>query len=295
MTQVAIVTGGASGIGLALGAALVKRGWHVVLDDIQDIKAKDEAERLTGAGPGSAVAAGVDVRDVDGVVGLVQDTHAEHGHLDMMVNNAGVFIVGEPDELLPAHWDTVIDTNLRGVIHGCHAAYPLMKQQRSGVILNVASAAGLAPMWGRHAPYSMTKHGVVGLSLSLRAAAADYGVQVSVLCPGVIDTPIYDGGWPEGLPIPASDVGAPTEREMLTREGITFYPADRLAEDTLRGIAKNKAILAIPGDARGLWLWARLSPSLVIRQMTKYTRGRRDDLRHLRADEAKWQEASTAQ
>ena len=145
MTQIAIVTGGASGIGLALGTALVQRGWHVVLDDIQAVKAKDEAERLTRVGPGTAIAAGVDVRDADPLIALVRDTHAEHGRLDLMVNNAGIGVVGEPDELDVVHWDTVIDTNLRGVIHGCHAAYPLMKQQRSGTILNTASMAGLFP------------------------------------------------------------------------------------------------------------------------------------------------------
>ena len=89
MTQIAIVTGGASGIGLALGTALVERGWHVVLDDIQAVKAKDEAERLTRVGPGTAIAAGVDVRDADPLIALVRDTHAEHGRLDLMVNNAG--------------------------------------------------------------------------------------------------------------------------------------------------------------------------------------------------------------
>lgn len=77
---------------------------------------------------------------------------------------------------------------------------------------------------------------------------------------------------PEGLPIPASQVGAPPARELLEKAGTKLYPPDRLAEDTLKGIAKNRAILAIPGDSRRLWLMARLSPGLVIRQMTKMTR-----------------------
>ena len=90
------------------------------------------------------------------------------------------------------HWDAVIDTNLRGVIHGCHAAYPLMKQQRSGTILNTASMAGLFPPSSTMTPYSTTKYGVVGLSLGLRSAGAEYGVKVSALCPGYIDTPMLD-------------------------------------------------------------------------------------------------------
>ena len=149
MKQVAIVTGGASGIGLALGTALVQRGWHVVLADLQDVAAKEHADRLTRTGPGSAVGVHVDVRDADAVARLVESTHAEHGQLDLMVNNAGIaHRWGEPEELELVHWDRIIDVNLRGVIHGCHAAYPLMMRQGHGQILNVASSAGLIPSWG---------------------------------------------------------------------------------------------------------------------------------------------------
>jgi NAD(P)-dependent dehydrogenase (short-subunit alcohol dehydrogenase family) len=276
--QIAIITGGASGIGLALGTALVNRGWHVVLDDIQDVKAKDEADRLTRAGPGTAVGAGVDVRDADPLIALVQDTHAQHGRLDLMANNAGIAVIGEPDELDLVHWDTIIDTNLRGVIHGSHAAYPLMKQQGFGTILNTASIAGLAPMLGPWGPYTTSKFAVVGFSLALRAAGADYGVQVNVLCPGIIDTAIWDTPMPEGLPMPASLVGAPSAREVMAKAGTNLYPADRLAEDTLRGIEKNKAILAIPGDSRRLWIMARVAPTFVIQQMTKRTENMRKQL-----------------
>ena len=152
MKQVAIVTGGASGIGLALGTALVHRGWHVVLADLQDVAAKEHADRLTRQGPGSAVGVYVDVRDADAVTRLVESTHAEHGQLDLMVNNAGIGIGGEPEELELVHWDRIIDVNLRGVIHGCHAAYPLMLRQGHGQILNVASVGGSDPQPGGDGP-----------------------------------------------------------------------------------------------------------------------------------------------
>lgn len=271
MRQVAIVTGGASGIGLALGTALVERGWHVVLDDIQALKAKEEADRLSRIGPGSAAAAAVDVRDVDAVTALVTGTHDEHGRLDLMVNNAGIGIGGEPDELLPVHWDAIIDTNLRGVVYGCHAAYPLMKKQGHGTILNTASVAGLFPTFGQQAPYSTTKYGVVGLSLGLRSAGAEYGVKVSVLCPGWIDTPMLGESWPEELPVPAGFADAPPLRESLLKAGETLYPPDRLAEDTLAGLAKNKALLVIPGKWRRYWLLARFFPGLMGRQAEQIT------------------------
>ena len=278
MTRIAIVTGGASGIGLALGAALVGRGWHVVLDDVHGAEAQQEAVRLSRAGPGSAVAAGVDVRDADALITLVRDTHAEHGRLDLMVNNAGVLGIGEPDELELVHWDAILDTNLRGVIHGCHAAYPLMKQQGFGTILNTASLAGILPATGFDGPYATAKHGVVGLSLALRSAGADYGVKVTALCPGFIDTPIFDRSWPDGLPIPASLQHGPSLREAWQAAGVTFYPPDRLAEDTLAGLTKNKAILVIPGEWRRSWLLARLLPGLTTRRSQHLTRRLRASL-----------------
>ena len=275
MTQVAIVTGGASGIGLALGTALVHRGWHVVLADLQDVVAKEQADRLTATGPGSAVGVQVDVRDADAVAQLVSSVHDDQGRLDLMVNNAGIGIGGEPEELQPEHWDAIIDTNLRGVIHGCHAAYPLMLRQGHGQILNVASAAGLIPSAGVMAPYAATKFGVVGLSHALRAAGTDHGIRVSVLCPGWIDTPLLDGAWPEDLPIPPSVAASPTLRETLAAAGMRIYPADRLAEDTLRGLERNKPVLVIPAEMHRAWLLFRLVPRLVESKALAMTRAGR--------------------
>ena len=275
MKQVAIVTGGASGIGLALGTALVHRGWHVVLADLQDVAAKEHADRLTGQGPGSAVGVHVDVRDADSVARLVESTHAEHGQLDLMVNNAGIGIAGEPEELELVHWDRIIDVNLRGVIHGCHAVYPLMMRQGHGQILNVASSAGLIPSLGVMAPYAATKFGVVGLSHGLRTAGADHGIRVTALCPGWIDTPLLDGAWPEDLPIPPSVASSPTIRETLVKGGVRIYPADRLAEDTLRGLERNKAVLVIPSEMHRTWLLFRLVPGLVESKAVAMTRAGR--------------------
>jgi len=161
MGRIAIVTGAASGIGQALAGALVARGDTVVVADVD----KDGAERTAGdlseRGPGAATAAMVDVRDAAAVQALVDQTRDRHGRLDLMVNNAGIAVGGETRELLLAHWDRVIDVNLRGVVHGVHAAYPVMVEQGWGHIVNTASLAGLLPSPGA-TPYAMTKHGVVG-------------------------------------------------------------------------------------------------------------------------------------
>jgi NAD(P)-dependent dehydrogenase (short-subunit alcohol dehydrogenase family) len=195
--RVAFVTGGASGIGRALCGALVARGASVVVADINASGAAAVARELSARGPGSATSLSLDVADAVGFEHAVGGAHADAGRLDLLFNNAGIGIGGPVEELTPAHWERALDVNLRGVIHGVQAAYPLMLRQRFGHIVNTASLAGLLP-FPLGVPYAMTKHAVVGLSVSLRCEAKTYGVRVSAVCPGVIDTPILDA---EGHPI----------------------------------------------------------------------------------------------
>src|SRR5262249_60353863 len=123
-----------------------------------------------------------------------------------------------------------------GVMLGVPPASPFMCRQRSGHIVNPASLAGLLPS-PLLTPYAMTKHAVVGLSLSLRAEAAAYGVGVTVVCPGVVDTPILDKNGPDDLP--ASALFAGHVREIFRHYQPRFYSADRLAHDIPRGSDPN--------------------------------------------------------
>jgi NAD(P)-dependent dehydrogenase (short-subunit alcohol dehydrogenase family) len=264
MSRVAIVTGGASGIGRALSAALVARGDRVVLADLDGAAAEDVAERLRAGGPGTATAAAVDVRDAGAVTALVTGTAERHGRLDLLFNNAGLGIGGPAEELSPAHWDRTLDVNLRGVLHGVQAAYPLMLRQGHGHIVNTASLAGLLPMPGS-APYATTKWAVVGLSLSLRAEGAARGVRVSVVCPGGVDTPILDKGMPADLPRVPSVEGIDTRAVITRASGGRLYGADALAADVLRGVDRNRPLIVAPRQARVMWRLMRLSPSLVLR------------------------------
>jgi NAD(P)-dependent dehydrogenase (short-subunit alcohol dehydrogenase family) len=270
MPRIAIVTGGASGIGRALGAALVRRGDRVVLADVDGDAASAVAEQLDATGPGEATAAAVDVRDADAVRTLVTGTAERDGRLDLLFNNAGLGIGGATEELTPAHWDRTLDVNLRGVLHGVQAAYPLMLRQGHGHIVNTASLAGLLPMPGS-APYATTKWAVVGLSLSLRVEGAARGVRVSVVCPGGVDTPILDKGMPADLPrVPGAE--GRDARALVTRaSGGRLYGADALAADVLRGIDRNRPVIVAPRQARVLWRLMRLSPSLVMRMQAAMT------------------------
>lgn len=276
MSRIAIVTGGGSGIGRALCEAIVQRGAHVVVADLDGDAAEKVAKRLQERGPGSAEPAELDVADADAVAELVTSVHRDHGRLDFMFNNAGVAVGGPPEELTLAHWERALDVNLRGVIHGCHAAHPLMVEQGFGHIVNTASVAGLIPNPGSMGPYAMTKHGVVGLSLAWRAAAADHGVKVHVVCPGVIDTPILDKTEFEGLPTPPSQVGLDIRRSFREAGLRRFYPPARLAEDVLAGIARDKAVIAAPAEAKVLWWLARLAPGLARRLALHSTRRTRE-------------------
>ena len=145
-----------------------------------------------------------------------------------------------------------------GVVHGVQAVYPGMVARGSGHIVNTASMAGLAPA-PLLTPYAMTKHAVVGLSVSLRAEAAAYGVRVSALCPSAIETPILDSTGPADLPKPK---WVPDTRKFLTRASGTPYPVEKLAEETLDAVEDDVGVIVIPARARIAWRAYRWAPSL---------------------------------
>ncbi|MGV9306932.1 SDR family NAD(P)-dependent oxidoreductase [Nonomuraea sp. NPDC003727] len=246
--RTAFVTGGASGIGRALAQALTARGVAVTVADLAapDLPAVDHAE--------------VDVTSAAAVSAAVQEVARRHGRLDFVFNNAGIAVGGHAEELTLDHWNKTIDVNLRGVVHGVHAAYPIMIEQGFGHIVNTASLAGLVPA-PLMLPYTATKHAVVGLSTALRAEAAAHGVRVSVVCPGFTDTPLLDNANP-GLPY--TETGAQARSAAVRAQG-RLYPVDSLAADIMRGVARNQAIIVAPASGRAAWRGARLWPAGAIR------------------------------
>ena len=262
--QVAIVTGGGSGIGAALVRAMVARGATVVIADVDETAGKAVATELANV---SSVT--LDVRDAAAVGELVTGVAAEHGRLDFMFNNAGIGVGGSAEELTLDHWDRVIDVNLRGVIHGVHAAYPVMLAQGSGHIVNTASLAGLVP-GPMLAPYAAAKHAVVGLTLSLRAESAGRGVHFSAICPGFVDTPLLGRVNPDLPP-----TSTPANAEDLARLVGPLYQADALARDVLAGLAKDKALIVAPRSARVAWRMTRYAPGLSMRTISRAIQKRR--------------------
>lgn len=273
MIRTAIVTGGASGIGKAIAGELLVRGATVIIADINAEAARLAAKQLADIRHGTVLPVELDVRDANAVLGVYRGVADEHGRLDLVFNNAGIAVGGLAEELTTDHWDRTIDVNLRGVVHGVQAAYPIMLEQGSGHIVNTASLAGLA-MPSIMGPYTATKYAVVGLSLALRSEGAARGVRVSVLCPGFIDTPLLDNVNP-GLPqTPASR----DTRMFVSRIRPRMYSAEELARDVMRGIAKNKAIIIAPTSARVVAFAARTFPALALAanrwQVRRYLRNR---------------------
>ena len=180
---------------------------------------------------------------------------------------------GEAYEIDHSHWDRILDINVKGVINGVLAAYPVMVRQGFGHIVNTASLAGLGPA-PLLAPYAMTKHAVVGLSTSLRIEAKRYGVNVSVLCPAAIETPLLDSMNPADLKeIPWT----PNIRRFLTNLAGAPITADAFAKEALDAIDRNKAVIVIPGRARLSWRIGRLFPALVEKISERFVAVERND------------------
>ncbi|OBF50325.1 short-chain dehydrogenase [Mycobacterium sp. 852002-53434_SCH5985345] len=257
--KVAFVTGGASGIGAALTTALVDGHAEVWIADRQIGPAREFAQRLNSGG-GKAHAIELDVRDYPSFERAVAEAVQQSGRIDYLFNNAGIGVAGEVDKYTLDDWNDVFDVNLRGVVHGIQAVYPIMIRQHSGHIVNTASMAGLMTTAGQ-ASYTATKHAVVALSKSLRLEAERHGVQVSVLCPGVIRTPILTGGKYGRTEL----AGISNEEILKMWERMRPLAPEKFAERALRAVLRGDAIIVVPAWWKVFWYLERLSPALSMR------------------------------
>jgi NAD(P)-dependent dehydrogenase (short-subunit alcohol dehydrogenase family) len=257
--KTAIVTGGASGIGKGLCEELVRYGAHVVVADLNGEGARKVAANLQTSG-GRAEAVKLDVTVEQDVRKLVEDTATQAGNLDYIFNNAGIGLGGEVQDMNLDQWKRIVDVNQWGVVYGTLAAYKVMVKQGSGHIVNTASSAGIVPVPLLTA-YSMTRHAVVGLSSSLRVEGAALGVKVSAVCPGYIDTPIFD-----------STEYVNTSKELtlaMTPSRLKAMSAADCARAVLRGVARNRGIIPVQAPAYILWWLNRLSPGFMDLQSQK--------------------------
>jgi len=185
--KVAVITGAASGLGYAMAKRFAAEGATLVLADVAAPQLERAARELAGLGA-TVEACPTDVSDPESVDRLARYSFEVHGRVDIVVNNAGLVVLGKIWEIPLSEWHRLMDVNLWGVIHGIHAFVPrLIRQGGPAYVVNTASMAGVMTL-GSLAPYVASKHAVVGLSEVLARDLADAGrpIGVSVVCPGYV-------------------------------------------------------------------------------------------------------------
>jgi NAD(P)-dependent dehydrogenase (short-subunit alcohol dehydrogenase family) len=253
--KVALVTGAASGIGKATALAFARAGADVAMCDVDAPRLEETAGEVRALGR-EALARRVDVAKRDEVAAFAEEVTARFGPLDVLVNNAGVGFAASFLETTLEDWEWMLSINLWGVIHNLHYFVPPMVKRGRGHVVNIASAAGLVgaePL----AAYCTSKFGVVGLSEALRTELAPQGVGVSVICPGMIDTPIVQA---------TRARGRYAEDRFRERTAAIFkkraYGPEKVARAILDAVLRDRAIVPVTPEAWALWIGKRAFPGL---------------------------------
>jgi 3-oxoacyl-[acyl-carrier protein] reductase len=212
--RTAIITGGAQGIGFAIAQTFAEQGANLVIGDLQLEQAEIACQQLATKGV-RAIAVRVDVRDQEQVEQMVGRAVAEFGHLDVMVNNAGITRDATMRKMTLDDWETVIDVHLKGTWLGTRAAAAVMREQKSGAIVNISSISGKVGMVGQ-TNYSAAKAGIVGLTKAAAKELAYLNVRVNAVQPGIIKTAMTEAlrpdVWEKKLAeVPMGRAGEPSE------------------------------------------------------------------------------------
>jgi NAD(P)-dependent dehydrogenase (short-subunit alcohol dehydrogenase family) len=225
--RAAIITGGSSGIGLAIGRMLRDEGFDLTLASRRPEKVEEAAKEL------GAVAVAVDVADEEDCARLVAEHHERFGRLDVLVNSAGIGIAGTVEGLPAKHLDLTIGVNLRGLFLVTQKAIPLLRESR-GWIVNLASIAGTLPTPGLSA-YGATKAAVISLTRSLNEELDGDGVRAVAICPGFVDTPMA-----EWSGIPGDEMIQPEDCAEIVRMCLRLSPRARVPQVVIeRAGSKN--------------------------------------------------------
>ena len=250
--KVAVVTGAASGIGLGLTTGLLQRGAAAVfMADNNEENLKRESGSLDGRFPGKALPVPTNVTAQEQVETLIQKAKAHAGHLDLVFNNAGVGVTIPTEQVTFDIWRRAMDLNFMGIVYGTYSAIPIMREQKSGHIVNTASITGLVPI-PYQAVYAATKGAVIMMTESLQYELENEGLSFSVVCPANVATSIFGNTPPPPDAIPVEEavdyILAEVEKKaieiilpQLARNLAKTYRENRADFDTWsRGLADTR-------------------------------------------------------
>jgi len=251
IAKTAVVTGAGSGLGRELALGWAGQGFKVGLADI-DIEGAEQTLEMVRQAGGSGETWRCDVRSLDEVEAMADHFFDAWGKVGILANNAGVADAGFVGDIPIENWARTLETNLWGVIHGCHAFLPRMKKQGGGHIVNTASAAGVINL-PEMAPYNVTKAAVISLSETLKVELAPSRIGVTVICPSFFETHLeenttYTDEWQGEF------VHQVFANARMTSEDI--------AELVLKAVRKNRLYVVPQLSAKVGWLAKRMNQKL---------------------------------
>ena len=253
--RTALVTGAGSGIGRETALLCAARGADLALCDV-DVDGLAAVEAIVRGRGRSVLARQIDVADREAMRAFSAEVGGQIGAVDLLVNNAGVGLVGGFLDTELEDWDWIVSINILGVVHGCHFFLPPMVARGSGHVVNLASMAGYFanPALGA---YSATKFAVLGLSEALGEELHGTGVGVTAVCPGIINTPITRSSRARS----AADDPETRERFARLYERRNYTP-ERVAQNILKAVERDRAVAPVAPEAWAGYALKRLSPAL---------------------------------
>ena len=251
-----LVTGAASGIGRAVAELCGRRGARLVLTDIDEPGLTATAEAIRAAGGTVEAATAVDLTDFAAVRAFGAEVHRDRGPVDVVLNVAGTSAWGTVQHFPHELWRAMVDVNLMGPVHVIEVFVPpMIEAGRGGHLVNVSSAAGLFGLPG-HAAYSAAKFGLRGVSEVLRFDLRPHGIEVSLVCPGAVDTPLV-----HRLQVAGVDQNSPSFQRARERFRARAVTPEHAAAAILRGMRRGRYLIYTSRDIRFLhwvqrtWSW----------------------------------------
>jgi short-subunit dehydrogenase len=250
------ITGAGSGLGRALSIEFAKKGWNIVVSDINIERIKETIKLVTEAG-GKGYELKCDVTKSVELEKAAKFVEEKFNGIDILINNAGVSAGGYFEKIPLDKWEWILNLNLKSIINGCRSFIPIMEQQNYSHIVNIASSAGIASL-PEMSSYNVTKAGAISLSETLRVELTPKNIGVSVVCPTFFKSNLMD------------EFISTDERQKIIAEKFfekSKISSGKIARDTIKAIEKNKLYVISQLDGKFVWWAKRHAPELYFKIM----------------------------